>query len=261
MGFEKLWIVMLVCMAACAFGFIKYVYFISVGYGFAVAAGAVATAILFPDRMDTLAWVQMALYICYGARLSGFLLLREMKSAAYRKTLKTVTNDDRSLPVKLCIWVSVAALYTMQVSAMFYRLYNGVAQSATPVVGIVISIAGLLLEAEADRQKSAQKKERPDSVAMKGLYRMVRCPNYLGEVIFWTGVFVGSLTSVTGMQRILPLAAYVMIVLIMCNSAQRLEKRQMKRYGNDRAYKRYANSTPILFPFVPLYHFNRQEEK
>ena len=51
-----------------------------------------------------------------------------------------------------------------------------------------------------------------------------------------------------------------MIVLIMCNSAQRLEKRQMKRYGSDRAYRRYADSTPILFPFVPLYHFNKQEK-
>lgn len=260
MGFEKLWIVLLVCMAACAFGFIKYVYFISIGYGFAVAAGAVATAVIFFDRMDTVAWIQMVLYICYGVRLSGFLLLREMKSAAYRKTLKTVTNDDRSLPVKLIIWVNVALLYTMQVSAMFYRLYNGVAQSVMPVVGIVISIAGLLLEAEADRQKSAQKKERPDSVAMKGLYRIVRCPNYLGEVIFWTGVFVGSLASVTGAQRVLPVLAWVMIVLIMCNSAQRLEKRQMKRYADDRAYKRYADSTPILFPFVPLYHLNKQEK-
>ena len=247
MGFEKLWIVLLVCMAACAFGFIKYVYFISIGYGFAVAAGAVATAVIFFDRMDVVAWIQMVLYICYGLRLSGFLLLREMKSAAYRKTLKTVTNDDRSLPVKLIIWVSVALLYTMQVSAMFYRIYNGVTQSAMPVVGIVISIAGLLLEAEADRQKSAQKKERPDSVAMKGLYRIVRCPNYLGEVVFWTGVFVGSLASVTGAQRVLPVLAWVMIVLIMCNSAQRLEKRQMKRYADDRAYKRYADSTPILF--------------
>lgn len=257
MGFEKLWIVLIVCMAACAFGFVKYVYFISIGYGFAVAAGAVATAMLFLNRMDTLAWIQMALYICYGVRLSGFLLLREMKSAAYRKTIKTVTGDDRSLPVKLAIWISVALLYTMQVSAMFYRLYNESAAKILPAAGIVISIAGLLLEAEADRQKSAQKKENPNSVAMKGLYRFVRCPNYLGEVIFWTGVFVGSLSSAAGAQRVLPVLAYIMIVLIMCNSAQRLEKRQMQRYRDDRAYHRYADSTPILFPFLPVYHFNK----
>ena len=260
MGFEKLFIVLLVCLAACSFGFIKYVYFISIGYGFAVAAGAAATAILFAKRVDAIALVQMALYICYGVRLSGFLLLREMKSAAYRKTLKTVTNDDRSLPVKLMIWLSVAILYTMQVSAMFYRLYNGPETSVLTIAGIAVSIAGLLLEAEADRQKSAQKKENPSSVAMKGLYRFVRCPNYLGEVIFWTGVFIGSLSVTVGAQRVLPLLAWVMIVLIMCNSAQRLEKRQMQRYKDDRAYKRYADSTPILVPFVPLYHFNKQAD-
>ena len=42
----------------------------------------------------------------------------------------------------------------------------------------------------------------------------------------------------------------------MFNGAQRLEKRQNSRYGKDPAYQAYVNKTPILLPFIPLYHLN-----
>jgi hypothetical protein len=32
----------------------------------------------------------------------------------------------------------------------------------------------------------------------------------------------------------------------------------MERYGNDKAYNDYANTTPIILPFVPLYHLNKK---
>lgn len=46
----------------------------------------------------------------------------------------------------------------------------------------------------------------------------------------------------------------------MFNGAQRLEKRQSARYGNDPAYRLYADKTPILIPFVPLYHLYKEEK-
>ena len=52
--------------------------------------------------------------------------------------------------------------------------------------------------------------------------------------------------------------AYILIVFIMFNGAQRLEKRQMARYGNNEEYKAYANKTPIIIPFLPVYHLNKQ---
>lgn len=261
MGLESLWIILVVCAVACAVGFIKYVYFLSIGYGFAIAAGAVATAIIFGGQLDWVAVVQMLLFIAYGARLSGFLLVRELKSASFNKAMKSVMKPEKPMPifVSISIWVCVAILYTMQLSPMFYRLYNGVQDVLFPVIGAVISVAGLALESLADRQKSEQKSKRPDMVATEGLYRIVRCPNYLGEIIFWTGVLVGAFGALQGAgQWIMAIAAWVLIVFIMFNGAQRLEKRQMKRYGSDPAYNAYADKTPIILPFVPLYHLNKK---
>ena len=266
MAWNLLGILALVCAVLCAVGFYKFVYFLSIGYGFAIAGGGIAIiimALVTPTSAPIwLLLIEAALFLAYGVRLSGFLLVREIKSASYKKTFKEVSGDGKKMPVfvLITIWVFVTALYTMQLSPMLYRYYNGSEDIIVPIVGAVISVLGLVLESVADNQKSAQKKENPDMVATKGLYKIVRCPNYLGEIIFWTGVFISGVTTYTGVgQWILAIVAYISIVYIMFNGAQRLERRQMARYGNDEAYNEYANKTPIIIPLIPLYHLNKKK--
>ena len=265
MGWNFLLIICIVCAVLSAVGFYKYVYFLSVGYGFAIAGGGVTILVLalmnhWGAGITWLLVAQTILFLIYGFRLSGFLLIREFKNGAYRKTLKEATGEDR-LPffVSVAIWVVVAILYTAQVSPMFFRYYNGSTDVVLPVVGMVVSLLGIILESAADRQKSEQKKKNPDMVATEGLYRIVRCPNYLGEIIFWTGILISGITTYANVgQWLTAIIAYVSIVYIMFNGAQRLEKRQMGRYGDDKAYKEYADKTPIIIPFLPIYHLNKQ---
>jgi steroid 5-alpha reductase family enzyme len=145
---------------------------------------------------------------------------------------------------------------------MLFRVVHGVNELPLTIAGFVVSVGGLILETIADNQKSKQKKERPDMVATKGLYKMCRCPNYLGEIIFWTGVFVSGIPAYQSVgQWIVAVLAYICIVFIMFNGAQRLEKRQMARYGADEEYNTYANKTPIIIPLLPIYHLNKVDKK
>lgn len=57
-------ILFLVCMAVSAIGFKNYVWFISLGYGFSIAAEGIALLILFRSGL-TLATVLMA--VLFGA--------------------------------------------------------------------------------------------------------------------------------------------------------------------------------------------------
>ena len=254
----------------CAVGFYKFVYFLSIGYGFAVAGGGIAILVMaLINPTATPLWivaVQALLFTAYGARLSGFLLVREFKNATFKKTEVAkdtlAKNGEKKMPVFVLatIWVFVSILYVAQVSPMLFRYDNAATDYIVPVVGFAISVFGLILESIADKQKSAQKKARPDMVATKGLYKICRCPNYLGEITFWTGVFVSGVTAYqTVGQWITAVLAYVAIVYIMFNGAQRLEKRQMARYGSNEEYNAYADKTPIIIPLLPIYHLNKKQ--
>ncbi len=260
-----------VCAVMCAVGFYKFVYFLSIGYGFAVAGGGIANLIMYLVNPTATPWwivvVQTALFIAYGVRLSGFLLVRELKNASFKKTDVAkdtlAKNNEKKMPVFVLatIWISVTILYVAQVSPMLFRFANGADDFIVPVIGFAVSVFGLILESIADNQKSAQKKERPDMVATKGLYRIVRCPNYLGEIIFWTGVFISGITAYANAgQWIVAILAYICIVYIMFNGAQRLEKRQMARYGANEEYNNYADKTPIIIPLLPIYHLNKKKD-
>lgn len=253
-------------LLVCLCGFKKYVYFLSIGYGFSVAVIGAAMAVLgLSGAYGSLAlahYIQFALLVIYGFRLSGFLLIREIKSAAYRKTMEEVVGDESKMPmfVKAVMWLSVAVLYVSQTSGVAFRLFNNGGTSAIQWIGIAVSAFGIWLEALADRQKSAQKAVRPDMVATRQLYKIVRCPNYFGEILFWTGITLSALDILQGVgQWITVIIAYVLIVFIMFNGAQRLEKRQMARYGDNAEYKAYADSTPIIIPLLPIYHLNKQK--
>ena len=253
-------------LLVCLCGFKKYVYFMSIGYGFSVAIIGAAMAVMslmgiYPEA-GLAHYLQFALFLIYGFRLSGFLLIRELKNAAYRKTLAEATGDESKMPffVKVVMWLTMGVLYTAQTSGVAFRLFNGCETGLIQWLGIAISAFGIGLEAVADQQKSAQKAKRPDMVATEQLYRIVRCPNYFGEILFWTGVTVSALDILNGMgQWITVIIAYILIVFIMFNGAQRLEKRQMARYGNNAEYKAYADKTPIIIPGLPIYHLNKQK--
>ena len=48
-----------------------------------------------------------------------------------------------------------------------------------------------------------------------------------------------------------------LIVYVMFSGAKRLELRQNKNYGADPDYQTYVKRTPILLPFIPLYHLEK----
>lgn len=266
MAWAYLGIFLAVSALCCCIGFRKYVYFLSVGYGFSVIGLGIAYAVVIQTggyawNLVTLA--QCLLFVLYGARLSGFLLQRELKNKSYRKVLSEA-GGEKPMPffVKLAIWVSVSVLYVMQTCPVFYRVYNGLGEQLTlPLIGLLVSVLGLALEALSDRQKSAQKAKNPDMVATQGLFRMVRCPNYFGEILFWTGVFVSGCGALRGAgQWVLACLGYALIVVVMVNGAQRLDRRQEARYGKLPAYRAYADHTPLILPLVPVYHIGPQKE-
>ena len=243
-------------LVVSAMGFKNYVWFISLGYGFSIAAEGIAMMIYYYKSLTVSAVLLSALLIVYGIRLSGYLAIREAKNSSYKKHIKNEIKDGKTVPfgVKCSIWITCASLYLTQVLPVLYRYSNGASDSVIAFVGAGVMALGLFPETAADLQKTAAKRKNPKRFVDTGLYRIVRCPNYLGEMIFWTGVFISGIGALSGVwQWVLASVGYAGIILVMFSGARRLELRQNKNYGSDPEYQAYVKRVPILLPFIPLY--------
>ncbi|MBR1930897.1 MAG: DUF1295 domain-containing protein [Lachnospiraceae bacterium] len=257
---NELGIIFLVALILSAVGFIMYVYFFSVGYGFSIAGIGIALLLLFRRGLSVATVSMCVLFVIYGLRLGGYLLIRELKSTAYKNLLKNESKHNVKTGVKVCIWVSCAILYVCECAPVLFRMQSGKGNDAFAVIGIVLMAAGILMEMLADWQKTKAKKDNPGRFVSTGLYRMVRCPNYFGELLLWTGVFVSGLNVChTPLQWLLCILGFLGINYVMFSGARRLELRQDKNYGADPAYQEYVRTTPIIIPFLPIYSVKKHK--
>lgn len=262
MYLEGLLLLFLTAMIISSIGFKNYVWFISIGYGLSIAGEGILMLFTNLDKVDIGTIICCILFVVYGFRLSGYLAYRELKSASYNKNMTGEIKDGKTISfgVKVAIWTTCALLYVLQVTPVFYRISNNSPSDIFTYIGIVIMVIGLTLESLVDLQKNKAKKVNPNRFVDTGLYKIVRCPNYLGEMLFWTGVFVSSISTLTGIgQWILVLLGYFGIIYVMFSGARRLEVRQNKRYGNDTEYQKYVKTVPILLPFIPLYSVEKHK--
>src|ERR1700761_2980591 len=84
-----------------ALGFIRADYYISLGYGFSIAAVALVFPIVFRDNLNPL-------LLLYGLRLGGFLFLRERQPSFARERQASLERSARLRGgVRLAIWLTV----------------------------------------------------------------------------------------------------------------------------------------------------------
>lgn len=256
MAVAVFFILLAVAMFASSIGFKKYVWFISLGYGAAVAVIGLTLLVGFHGSLTAGTALYCVLFMIYGCRLSGYLGYRELKSKSYNAKMKheIKSGTDMSMAAKIAIWVSASLLYVCETSPVMYRLLNGKGTDVLCVIGLLISIFGICFESTADFQKNQAKKKNPHRFVDTGLFRIVRCPNYLGEMLMWTGVFLSGLNTLRGpVEWIIAICGYAGIIYVMFGGARRLEIRQNRTYGSDPEYQHYVKTTPIMIPFVPLY--------
>lgn len=241
-------------------GFYRVVYFISIGYAFSIVGMAVATPLCHLDNLGWASALQAIFLSIWGVRLGLFLVQRELRQS-YSKAIAAVHERSARMGLgrKVLIWVGVSFLYVLMFSPSLFSLTTGPAVSSwlyslVQTVGLVTMSGGLLLETVADKQKSDFKVHHPSQFCAVGLYKTVRCPNYLGEIGFWVGNWMlGVLYYDTPFKWIASLIGVICIILIMMGSTKRLEESQDHRYGSQPAYLAYVRTVPVLLPFVPVY--------
>ena len=190
------------------------------------------------------------LVIVWALRLSRFLFLRIHHSGKDGRFDDLKTSATRFLvPWTLQgLWVFI----TMNVVIVL----NSQATTSPPLglwdlIGLVIWVLGFGIEIIADNQKSAfnAKPENEGKWIEEGLWSVSRHPNYLGEILLWTGIACFGIPCFTGLEYlswVSPLFVYLLLTKI--SGVPILDRRGFEKWGEDPGYLEYRSTTPVLFP-------------
>ena len=133
---------------------------------------------------------------------------------------------------------------------------NSQAGSASPLgmwdgIGLSIWMLGFGIEIIADNQKTAFNKESNNQGKWidSGLWSYSRHPNYLGEILLWTGIACFGISCFTGLERFAWISpVFIYLLLTKVSGIPILDKRALEKWGDDPEYQKYRDNTPALFP-------------
>ena len=190
-----------------------------------------------------------SLIIMWSIRLGTFLFTR-IKKAGEDKRFREIKKSFSWFFMAFTIsgmWVSICAICALT------GISNGIELTGVTYIGIVIFIIGFALEIISDNQKTSFRKieSNKDKFITTGLWKYSRHPNYLGEIVLWTGVAIISYSSLEVYQMstlVSPMFTYLLLVKV--SGINLLEKSGEKKWGHLDSYKSYKKNTPRLIGFL-----------
>ncbi len=128
----------------------------------------------------------------------------------------------------------------------FFAIEAELSASSLPVFAFMVCLAAVLIQALADYQRHRFVRENPGKVCDVGLWKYGRHPNYYGEIMMWTGVFLFYLPTCANGKDIRDLCIVGMLLIICLFrfiSVPLMEKRQLQ---NKPEYKEYQARTRMF---------------
>lgn len=213
------------------------------GLGFVVVA---VSSYVLTDDHATRGLLLLVLTAVWGLRLATYLFWRWRKQGADQR-YKTLFGE-RASNVRLWLRVFVAQAVILTVVSLPVQL--GMAHdgdlTALNVVGALVAVTGIALEAVADAQLTAFKGDPGNhgKVMDRGLWGWSRHPNYFGESLTWWGIaIVAWHDAVTALGLLGPL---VITVFLLTRSGIGPLESQLKK-----TKPQYADYIARTSPFVP----------
>ncbi|XP_005986214.1 uncharacterized protein SI:CH211-210C8.6 [Latimeria chalumnae] len=192
--------------------------------------------------------IQTGLVTVWGSRLG--LFLRIIKEGQDRRF-----NGVRNSPETFFIYWTVQAAWifiTLLPTLILNTENDDEPLGLRDYLGWSLWAVGFATEAIADQQKWIFKSDPDNSgkFIKTGLWGYSRHPNYLGEILMWTGLFVSASSVLQGMQYVSIVSPlFIWFLLNYVSGIPLLERQAMKKWGSDPSFQEYIKNTPVLWPF------------
>jgi len=212
--------------------------------GFSLWAGAQSE----PPSLREL--IISVLVVIWSLRLSFFLYFR------IHRTGKDGRFDQlKTSPIRFLVPWTLQGLWVF-LTMVVVIVINSQADSAPPLgiwdaVGLFVWVLGFGIETIADQQKTAFNTEPTNRGKWieSGLWSYSRHPNYLGEILLWTGIAFFGISCFTGLERVAWISPiFIYILLTKVSGTPILDKRALEKWGDNPLYQKYRENTPALIP-------------
>lgn len=240
------WGMLAVAATACLLVFVRFMQIFSYGY----ALSAIGNGLLiFTLRPSVAAGLLATVAILYGIRMSVFIWRRN-QSASFAPQVADGNARDQAMPlgVKVMLWHLCTWLFAYHLMAVYFVAERGELTIGV-LIGALVMLVGVVLEAVADAQKQGVKQRDAQALATVGLYRRIRHPNYLGEILMQLGLMVAGLSVVANWQELAMVSlAPGYLIILMLLEARRLDAEQLERYAARAEYQEWRAATGALLP-------------
>ena len=237
--------------------YINPVYSFSVGYGLSVAASAgllLKSASISGIILPQLCQLHLFGGLLYGLRLGIFLAIRSKtwKDWGKRAEASPEAQNSKSLLQRTMVIVGCGFIYALMASPMLFHYQNAnvVAHHEILKAGVVMQYVGLVLEAVADQWKYQHYRKNEGKFCQTGPYAFCRHPNYLGEMLFWLGLYIAGVPAMmTKWSSFIPASiGCAFIMWLMTMASKRGDKKALEKYGDAPEYKEYRAKSCSLVP-------------
>jgi|SaaInl6LU_22_DNA_1037377.scaffolds.fasta_scaffold00322_10 steroid 5-alpha reductase family enzyme len=224
------------------------------GLGFAVIA---AICLLVTENLAPLTAATLWLVILWGVRLFVHLGTRWRREGEedYRYQKMRAYHGAkfwwRSLFTVFILQGVLMWLVAMPYMAAAY--FGGiVALPGVTVIGLIIALAGLIMETLSDRQLTQfRANAQPGELLDSGWWARTRHPNYFADAMFWWGIYIAVVAATP--EAIWTIFAPIIMSYLLMNvsGAKMLERRLIKKPG-------YADYMARTNRFVPRIFGNKK---
>jgi steroid 5-alpha reductase family enzyme len=211
-----------------------------------------AVALLLSKDLDARAVIVGVMVGVWAFRLGSFLFRRVRRDGRDGRFDRIKTD-----PLRFFMTWTLQGLWVLLTLACALAIITGNERRSigwVAIVGMGIWVVGFAIEAVADQQKSAFKKNPANEgrFITSGLWAWSRHPNYFGEITLWTGIAIMALPVLSGWRwATLISPVFVVVLLTRVSGIPTLEARAEKRWGDDEEFQTYTRTTPVLIPRPP----------
>jgi steroid 5-alpha reductase family enzyme len=219
---------------------------IDLGWGLGFAAIAIFT--YYQGTMTTRAAFITGLLVIWGTRLALHLLWRYICFGPDKRhqTIRASWGGLAWLQTFLSFYLLQNFLVLLiVVPVLIINMSDATELTTIDYFGMALAMIGFLIEVISDLQLHMFRKKYKDfgQVCNIGLWGLSRHPNYLGDFVMWTGIWLTSYSLLGGPAAVI--SPTVLLILFYTFSIPTTEQ----EFAANSVYQEYKKSTSCFFPW------------